>query len=145
MPVPPVVGGRPTETDEEFGRAPIHGALDELSDAERAGVPNVSLVGNDKTQARGGGLDHCQPALWDVTEARRGGAAERIMGLDRDEAPSSASTTASTVPSPPSAIGTPTHSALGITETTPLRIAACAWEAVIDSLNESGRENGFTV
>jgi hypothetical protein len=51
--------------------------------------------------------------------------AERIMGLDHDEAPSSASTTASTVPSPPSAIGTPTHSALGITETTPLRIAAC--------------------
>src|SRR5690348_11686238 len=57
--------------------------------------------------------------------------------------PCSASTTASTVPSPPSAMGTPTHSASGITSSTPARIAATASVALIDSLNESGARTIF--
>ena len=42
------------------------------------------------------------------------------------------------VPSPPSAIGTSTHSASGSTDSTPRAIASAAAAALMDSLKESG-------
>ena len=94
----------------------------------------VSLVGGDEFKARGGGdFHHGQPAVRDVTVARPGEPAERVLDVD-DDVP--AERIDDSVDGALTSVGHghADHSASGMTDSTPLRIAATDWDAVIDSL-----------
>ena len=139
-----VVGGGAAQAQDDVARAGVERGQDQLAHAVAAGAHRISARRRDQLQAGSGGH-------FDDGRAVRQHAPDRV---DRPSAsftvcmrasPEAAASTASTVPSPPSAMGTQTVCAPGIAAFTPRAMASAAAGAEMLSLNESGAMTIFTM